>query len=377
MRRAASWVLAVLAAGALTLSLLALFANRNVFSADGFADRTEQTLQSDAVSAELARRLTDTAIRAYPDLIAVRPLATSAAEGVVRSAALRSLVRAAARDLHRSVFDRDASTVTLAIADVGVLLNEAIRHLRPDLAGRLPSGLDVTLSGATAQATVDALEVAERVRRLAVVSLAAGLLLALGAVLAGGTTRAGVVRVGCAVAVVAGLAALLATFAAPVLTADAGAQAILETWLDPLAVWCWALFGAGLVVASAAASILRPLVLLPLLRRAGDAVVHPPDRPWPRDTAPPCHRPRPSSAPRWPRPPWVEPSRHHAASRAASPSAAASSRASAPACAPRAPASAAAARRFGARRRSRRPPASPPAQPSCRRAARSRRRFAP
>ncbi len=80
----------------------------------------------------------------------------------------------------------------------------------------------------------------------------------------------------------AGLAALLATFAAPVLTADAGAQAVLETWLDPLAVWCWALFGAGLVVASAAASILRPLVLLPLLRRAGDAVVHPPDRPWPR-----------------------------------------------------------------------------------------------
>ncbi len=87
----------------------------------------------------------------------------------MRSAAFRSLVRAAARDVHRSVFDRDASTVTLAIADVGVLLNEAIRHLRPDLAGRLPSGLDVTLSGATAQATVDALEVAERVRRLAVV----------------------------------------------------------------------------------------------------------------------------------------------------------------------------------------------------------------
>ena len=36
------------------------------------------------------------------------------------------------------------------------------------------------------------------------------------------------------------------------------------------------------MVASAAASILRPLVLLPLLRRAGDAVLHPPDRPWPR-----------------------------------------------------------------------------------------------
>ena len=44
MRRAASWALAVLAAVALTVSVLALFAERNVFDADGFADRTEQTL---------------------------------------------------------------------------------------------------------------------------------------------------------------------------------------------------------------------------------------------------------------------------------------------------------------------------------------------
>ena len=103
----------MLAACALTIGVLAVFAERNVFDADGFAERTEQTLQSDAVSAELARRLTDAAIRAEPDLVGVRPLVTSAAEGVVRSAAFRSLVRAAARDVHRSVFDRDASTVTL------------------------------------------------------------------------------------------------------------------------------------------------------------------------------------------------------------------------------------------------------------------------
>ena len=44
MRRAASWVLALLAAVALTVAVLAFFAQRNVFNADGFADRTEQTL---------------------------------------------------------------------------------------------------------------------------------------------------------------------------------------------------------------------------------------------------------------------------------------------------------------------------------------------
>ena len=36
------------------------------------------------------------------------------------------------------------------------------------------------------------------------------------------------------------------------------------------------------LTASSAASILRPVVLIPLLRRTGDAIVHPPDRPWPR-----------------------------------------------------------------------------------------------
>jgi hypothetical protein len=282
MRRAASWALALLAAVALTLGVLALFANRTVFSADGFADRTEATLQSDAVSAELARRLTDAAIGAQPDLIAVRPLVTSAAEGVVRSAAFRSVVRAAARDVHRSVFDQDASTVTLTVVDAGVLLSEALNHLRPDLATRVPPGLQVAVSGAAERATARTLDVAERVRLLALVSLVATLLLAGGAVLVDAARRDAVVRVGFAVAAVAGLTALTATFAPRVLTENAAARAVLATWLDPLAVWCWALFGSGLVVALAVASILRPVVLVPLLRRAGDAIVHTPDRPWPR-----------------------------------------------------------------------------------------------
>ena len=196
MRRAASWVLAVLAAVALTIGVLALFANRNVFDADGFADRTEATLQSDAVSAEIARRLTDAAIRAQPDLIAVRPLVTGAAEGVVRSAAFRSVVRAAARDVHRSVFDQDASTVTLTVVDAGVLLSEALNHLRPDLAKRVPAGLRVALSGAAERATVRTLDVAERVRLLALVSLVAGLLLAVAALFAAPSRRDGAVRVG-------------------------------------------------------------------------------------------------------------------------------------------------------------------------------------
>jgi hypothetical protein len=281
-RRAVSWVLAVLAAGALTLAVSAIFAERNVFDADGFAARTEQTLESDAVSAELARRLSDAAVDAYPDLIAVRPLVTSAAEGVVRSSAFRSLVRAAARDLHRSIFDQDASTVTLTVVDAGVLLDEAIGHLRPDLATRVPVRLRVALSDVAERATVDALDLAERVRVLALVSSLAALLLTAAAILVAPRRRDAVVHVGVALAVVAGVAALGATLAPRVLTADAGVRAVAETWLDPLAAWLWGLFGIGLVLALSAGSVVRPVALAPWLRRVVAAIVGTPERAWVR-----------------------------------------------------------------------------------------------
>ncbi|WP_028065514.1 hypothetical protein [Solirubrobacter soli] len=279
MRRAASWVLAGLAAAALTIAVVALFAQRNVFDADGFADRTDQTLQSPAVSADLARRLSDAAVEAYPDLVAVRPLVTSAAEGVVTSPAFRSLVRAAARDVHRSVFDRDASTVTLTVVDAGVLLNEAIGHLRPDLATRVPYNVRIALTGAAERATVDALDVAERIRVLALVSLLAAVLLGAAAILVAPRRREAVIHVGAAIAAVAGVAALAATLGPRALGDDA-LRAVAETWLDPLAAWLWGLFGCGLVIALAAGSVLQPVVVLPSLRRAADAVVRTPERPW-------------------------------------------------------------------------------------------------
>jgi hypothetical protein len=100
MRRWPSWALAVAAAVALTAAVVLVFTDRNVFDADGFSGRTEQSLRSDAVTAELARRLTDEALTAEPDLVAVRPLVLGAAEGVVRSAGFRSLVGAGPRRLH-------------------------------------------------------------------------------------------------------------------------------------------------------------------------------------------------------------------------------------------------------------------------------------
>ncbi|MDA0183160.1 hypothetical protein OJ997_22815, partial [Solirubrobacter phytolaccae] len=199
MRGAISWTLAVLAAVALMAAVVAAYAGREVFDANGFAARTEQALRTPAVSEEVARRLTDAAIRAEPDLVAIRPLVLSVAEGVVRSGAFGAIVRGAVRDVHRSAFDANATTVTLTVADVGLLLADALDRLRPDLAARIPDTLRVTLTDTTSGLPLDVVQTAQDVRRLEWIALVLALLLGAGAVLVGGAApRVGAARGGAA-----------------------------------------------------------------------------------------------------------------------------------------------------------------------------------
>src|SRR5205085_9039816 len=81
----------VLAALALAISALALYADRVLFDSEGFADRVEVALSEQAVAREVGGTLTDEIVHARPDLIAVEPLVRSVAEQVVRSAPFRSL----------------------------------------------------------------------------------------------------------------------------------------------------------------------------------------------------------------------------------------------------------------------------------------------
>ena len=186
MRRLVSWVLAVVAAVALMVSVVATFAKREVFDADRFAARTEQALQTEAVSAEVARRLTEAVITAQPDLVAVRPLVLGAAEGVVRSAAFGAVVRGSVRDLHRSAFDADAGTVTLTVVDAGLLVSEALDRLRPDLAARIPDTVRVTLTDTADGPPLALVQAAEDVQWLAWIALVVALLAGAAAVLVGG-----------------------------------------------------------------------------------------------------------------------------------------------------------------------------------------------
>jgi hypothetical protein len=275
MRRSASWLLAGMAAIALVVAVVLACAQRTVFRADGFGDRVAATLESGPVRQAVARRISDAAIRQEPDLVAVRPLIEAAAQGILRTEAFRELLRGAAADLHRSAFDRDAPTVTLSVADAGILVADALRRVRPDLAGQVPQRFATQLVAVTGGGERTALRVAARaqdVRRAVPIAFAVAALLAIGALAVAPGRRDAALRLGVAVAVAAGLLAVATDLAPRAVGDGAAGRAVLEVWLRPLAAWAWALAAAAAVVAMAAASVVRPVAVGTLVRR-GWAVV--------------------------------------------------------------------------------------------------------
>src|SRR4051812_41520740 len=202
MRRAVSWALAGLVAGALAVSGLLLYAERTMFGSDPFADRAEAAFTLPAVRDATARRLTDAVIGARPNLVGLRPLLELGARQAVGTAPLRSLVRRAALDAHRSAFDAHRRELTVQLDDAGLVLAAALRRIDPRLEQRLP--VRVVTRVARIKGGVDGwmlrgAEATERARRARWPALVAALVLAAGAFVFTDSRRASVLRLGVAV----------------------------------------------------------------------------------------------------------------------------------------------------------------------------------
>jgi hypothetical protein len=286
-RRAApvSWALAVLSALALATAAVLTYADHTVFASDAFADRAAATLDAGPVRDAAARRLTDVVVGARPDLVGFRPIVELAARAVVGTAQFRSLVRRGALDAHRSAFDAEARGLTFQIRDAGLLIADVVQRLRPGVADRMPTRVITRVArikGGVHGFMLRLAEHAERAREVRWIAFAAGLLFALAALVVTDSRRASVLRLGLACAVVGAIIALGAALA-PALLADRvgpadreAVRAALAVWLDPVTAWALAGAVAGLVVALAAAAVVRPIPVASLLRRAASVVVAPP-----------------------------------------------------------------------------------------------------
>ena len=141
---------------------------------------------------------------------------------------------------------------------------KALEQLRPDVASRIPEGLRVRLaaaSGGFEGAALEAAELAERTKVAAWVALL--LAAALGAAAVWTGRRAGVLWLGVAGFVWGGLAAIACALGPQLF--EGVVRAMLHTWLDRLAVWCLAVCAIGAITALTAASVLRPVGIVPWL----------------------------------------------------------------------------------------------------------------
>jgi hypothetical protein len=286
-RRAAavSWALAVLSAMAFATAAVLTYADHTVFASDPFADRAAATLNAAPVRDAAARRLTNVVVGVRPDLVALRPIVELATRAVVGTAQFRSLVRRAALDAHRSAFDAEARELTFQIRDAGLLVGDVVRRLRPGLADRMPTRVITRVArikGGVHGFMLRLAEHADRARAARWIAFAVGLVLALGALAVTDSRRASVLRLGLAAAFVSVIVALVAALA-PALVAESvgpadrdAVRAALGVWLDPITAWGVAGCVTGIVVALAAAAVVRPIPVIALLRRARSAVAAPP-----------------------------------------------------------------------------------------------------
>jgi hypothetical protein len=284
-RRTLPLVLAVLAAVAVLGSVVVGYTTRALFDPDEFADRAVAALEDDAVAGELGRRATNDVVANEPDLVAIRPVIEDVITGVISSKTFRDLFRAGVADVHRTLFEQDSDTFTLALADIGATARGAVAALNPKLAKKIPANSAAeVIEGDPPEALVKVVQVADEIEPLP------WLLLALAAILAGVAVwisrdrRATVLALGvavgiCAVLAVVGLNALRAILLTAIQESGArdAADGVWSAYLGDLSRTLYLVAAAGAVTAAASSSLLRPVDIGAPLRRAGEVIAATPE----------------------------------------------------------------------------------------------------
>ena len=289
MARGGATVLVVVASLLLAATTLAAYARLALFDADGFANRAAASLQDPGVRAVIGERVTDRLVLTKePDLIAARPLISSAVSGIVGAPAFRGLLRRAVLDAHRAIFTRDRDTLTLTLADVGTVAAAAIEKLNPKLSSELDAGrrvvlLERNLGGATG----DVVRLGDRLRVLAYVLALLTVAAGAAAVVVSPDRRRTVAQLGLGM-VAAGVAIVVAyTVGRAIATGSIrgpeeqdAAAGVWDAFLGGLRTLGWLLAACGAVVAAAAASLIAPIEVEGPLRAAWRGATTDPDATW-------------------------------------------------------------------------------------------------
>jgi hypothetical protein len=273
-RRVVAGVCAALSILALAAGAIFLYLRVELLDKQGFADRTVEAVRDPQVRATIADRVVTAALEVEPDLLSARPLLVSAVRGAIDTPAFEGLVRAAAINAHRVLFDEEEPTIAVDIADAADLIVPAVRSVDPELAEELPGRLEAPLATLDRRDFAsDTIELAEQIRLLALVLPLLGIVLLGAAVWLSDDRGLALRRAPLAVAAAAGLVLLALDLAEPDatrrvegLTLGQANEAIDDAWdalLGPLRTAALATvivtLAIALLVSPRAGRVLAPL----------------------------------------------------------------------------------------------------------------------
>jgi hypothetical protein len=291
-RRLLSRLLAGLAIVGLLVALIGTYATRTLYDSATFSNRAVSVLDDEAVQDQIAATIADAATVEFPDAIAIRPLLETVARSLVGSPALQSVLASGVEDVHRTVVNGETDTVTVTLADIGVLIRQGLEVAAPRLAKKIPRTLDAEVLTAGGDADEGlAIEVAQLHEDLRIadwIGLAVFVLASIGAIALAPSRLAGLRRLGRAAAL-GGFAAIVlwqlgrayATAGLDPQAADA-VRAIWNAFGDDLRVWFALFAGAGIVTVAGASSTREPLDLAAVLGAAWTRLTQTPERTWVR-----------------------------------------------------------------------------------------------
>jgi hypothetical protein len=204
-RHRLSAALACIGAIAVLLGVPLVYAGHVLSDTEEFSARATSLLAEPSVRSLIAARVADEAVSSEHIPTLFEPVVDRAVDVAIGSPAFRPIFEAAVVDLHRSVFEQGSDTVTLRLAHVGTLVQDALRRISPSLAARIPKSATnrvTEISGGDFGEATRFARAIEGAHAVGVVLLVAGGLVFLLAILqAGGDRRRAARYVGIAILV--------------------------------------------------------------------------------------------------------------------------------------------------------------------------------
>ena len=137
-RHRLSAALACLGAIAVLIGVPLTYSGHVLSDTGQFSNRATALLAQPSVRAVIAARVADQLVADEHIPAAFTPLVGRAVDLAIGSRAFRPIFSAAVADLHRSVFEQGSDTITLRLARVGSVIQNALKRFSPELAAQIP-----------------------------------------------------------------------------------------------------------------------------------------------------------------------------------------------------------------------------------------------